>query len=210
LLFRAKSCKLEEIGKIYNKYLIKVMEVMMYKKTYLLPIAVIVIILLLTSLACSLPFPGGDDGDEGSVGSSVEFEGDNDSDSDDADDMEDNDADGDHESEDSDYEDDDSDTGSGDSGGESDAPFPMADDADILLQDDRSATYGTKLSISETIDFYRAEFDKLGFTERDLLTAITDDSFSMVFDGHSSGQAILVQGTDFGESTNISIQFQDI
>ena len=183
----------------------------MYKKTYLLPIAVIVIILLLTSLACSLPFSGGDDGDEGSTGSSVEFGGENDGDSDGENDMEDSDADGDHESEDSDSDDgdDDSDAGSGDSGGP-DAPFPMADDADILLQDANSATYGTKLSISETIDFYRAEFDKLGFTERDLLTVITDDSFSMVFDGHSSGQAILVQGTDFGESTNISIQFQDI
>ena len=186
----------------------------MHKKTYLLPVTIFVIILLLASLACSLPFSGGDDSDDGSAGSSVEFEGGNDSDSDGDNDMDDSDSDGGNEMDDSDadsdHENGDSDSGSGESGGGPDAPFPLTDDADILLQDANSATYGTKLSIAESIDFYRAEFAKLGFTERDLLTVIADDSFSMVFDGHSSGQAILVQGTDFGESTNISIQFQDI
>ena len=96
-------------------------------------------------------------------------------------------------------------------GGEApDTPFPMTDDANILLQDSESATYGTSLSIDETVEFYRTEFDKLGFTERTLLTNVLNDSFSMVFDGHSSGMAIVVQGTDFGDSINISISLTEL
>lgn len=182
----------------------------MNKKTYVLPIAVFVIILLLTSLACSLPFSGSDSGDDAGAGSAVEFGADDDDESDNDSEMEAADSDDNTEMEDSDDPEMPSDSDADADSDQTAEIFPMTDDADILIQDGTSATYGTKLSIDETVAFYRAEFDKLGFTERDLLTNIMDDSFSMVFDGHHSGLAILVQGTDFGDSTTISIQFQDI
>jgi hypothetical protein len=181
----------------------------MHKKTYLLPIAIFVIILVLASLACSLPFSGDDKGDEESTASSVEVDAGNDGDSDNDNDMEDSDPDVDHENGDSDAaEEMEPATDDGNDG--SDAPFPLTDDADILVESPENYVYGTKLSIDETVEFYRSEFKNLGFSERDLLTSIVDDSFSMVFDGHPSGQAILVQGTDFGDSISVSIQFQDI
>ena len=33
--------------------------------------------------------------------------------------------------------------------------------------------------------------------------------FSVVFDGHPSGEAIVVQGVDLGESVNINLRFED-
>ena len=54
-------------------------------------------------------------------------------------------------------------------------------------------------------------FGKQGYTERELLTTVTDGVFSFVFDGHESGQAIVIQGVDLGDgSVNVNISFQDV
>jgi hypothetical protein len=204
-----QSCKLALLVLFYRRGILTEDE--MYKKTYLLPIAVFLMILTLSSLACKVPFLGGDDSDA-ETGSAVEFGGETDSDAEGDHGPEDTDTVGDH-----DLQDDDAlpgappagEAGSGEDG-KPPAPFPLTNDADILTQNPEMVTYSTQLKVDKTVSFYRTEFDKLGFTERDLLTVIADDSFSMVFDGHPNGKAILVQGTDFGDHTNISIQFIDM
>ena len=89
--------------------------------------------------------------------------------------------------------------------------FPMPDDAtNVINMGDTVLNFQTKLSLDEAMAFYRDEFGKSGYTERDLLTVTSDTTFSMVFDGHKSGQAITVQGVDLGDGTiNISITLSD-
>jgi hypothetical protein len=59
--------------------------------------------------------------------------------------------------------------------------------------------------------FYRDEFGKSGYKERSGLTVQDKSTFSMVFDGHKSGQAIVVQGVGLGNGTiNLSISLQNV
>jgi hypothetical protein len=67
------------------------------------------------------------------------------------------------------------------------------------------------VSVEDAIAFYRDAFAGAGLTERTINTAITATTFSMVFDGHASGKAIVVQGVDLGNgTTNINIRFEDV
>ncbi len=70
--------------------------------------------------------------------------------------------------------------------------------------------FQTKLSLQETLTFYREAFAQAGYTEREINTAITDSTFSLVFDGHASGKAIVLQGVDLGGSTNVNLRFEDL
>ncbi len=92
------------------------------------------------------------------------------------------------------------------------AEFPVPDDAaNMLNMGDDNVNFQTNLSLDEAMNFYRDEFGKLGYTERDLLTGSSDNTFYMVFDGHESGKAIAIQGVDLGDGTiNISISLKDI
>ena len=66
------------------------------------------------------------------------------------------------------------------------------------------------MTVEDAANFYLAEMPKLGLTERDILTVIDDWGFSMVFDGHESGKAVVVQATDLGNDTlNINIRLED-
>ena len=65
-----------------------------------------------------------------------------------------------------------------------------------------------KLKESET--FYRTELTKLGLKERTINTAVTDTTFSFVFDGDANGKAIVIQGVDIAGKTNINIRYEQI
>jgi hypothetical protein len=74
-----------------------------------------------------------------------------------------------------------------------------------------SINFQTDLSIKDTIAFYRDAFKKEGITERTINTAITDTTFSLVFDGDPSGEAIVVQGVDLGNGkTNVNIRYEKV
>ncbi len=74
-----------------------------------------------------------------------------------------------------------------------------------------SINFQTKMSIKDTIDWYRAAFVKSGLKERSSNTAITDTTFSMVFDGDPGGQAVVIQGVDLGNGlTNVNIRYEKV
>ena len=74
-----------------------------------------------------------------------------------------------------------------------------------------SINFQTKTSLTDTISFYRNTFAESGLTERSINTAITDTTFSLVFDGDPSGKAIVVQGVDLGDgTTNVNIRYEDV
>ncbi len=94
---------------------------------------------------------------------------------------------------------------------EGDSEFPIPDDATNVVSVAETVNYQTKLSLDEVMAFYRDYYGKQGFTERDLLTTVTDGVFSFVFDGHESGKAIVIQGVDLGDGTvNVNISLQDV
>lgn len=92
-----------------------------------------------------------------------------------------------------------------------DSEFPMPDDASNVVSVAGTVNYQTSLSMDEVMTFYRDVYGKQGFTERELLTTVSDGVFSFVFDGHESGQAIVIQGVDLGDGTvNVNIRFEDV
>jgi len=61
------------------------------------------------------------------------------------------------------------------------------------------------------VAFYRDAFKSAGYVERDILTGISEDTFSIVWDGHPSGKAIVVQGVDLGDGrVNVNVRFEDV
>lgn len=92
-----------------------------------------------------------------------------------------------------------------------DSEFPMPDDAKNIVDIAGTTNYQTSLSLEEVMNFYRDVFGKQGYTERPILTVVSDTTFSMVFDGDPSGQAVVVQGVDLGDgTTNVNIRLEDV
>jgi hypothetical protein len=90
--------------------------------------------------------------------------------------------------------------------------FPLpADASDVMELTGGGVNFKTKMSIKEAIAFYREAFKKEGYTEREITTTISDTVFSIVFDGHASGKAIVVQGVVLGDGVlNLNIRFEDV
>jgi len=89
--------------------------------------------------------------------------------------------------------------------------FPMPEDASNPTVVAGVLNFGTSLSKDEMVQFYQAEFLDLGYTERAGLTVIDEVGAYLVFDGHASGQAIIVQMIDLGPlGLNVSIWLEAI
>ena len=88
--------------------------------------------------------------------------------------------------------------------------WPLPDDASMVMDISGTINFQTGLSVDDVIEFYRTEFDALGYTERTILTSISDDGFSLVFDGHDSGIPIVLQGFPLTDDlTNVSIRLEE-
>lgn len=76
---------------------------------------------------------------------------------------------------------------------------------------DGQVNFQTPMSLKDTIAFYRQAFGKAGLKERTENTAISDTTFSLVFDGDPSGKAIVVQGVDLGNgTTNVNLRYESV
>jgi hypothetical protein len=96
--------------------------------------------------------------------------------------------------------------------GDYDTVFPLPGDVQNFIGEggENMVNFQTSLSLEEAIEFYRQAFTGQGLTERKVLTAIEDEIFSMVFDGWPNDKALVIQGVDLGETTNINIRFEDV
>jgi hypothetical protein len=106
------------------------------------------------------------------------------------------------------------DSGSDSGGGGSssvETEFPMPDGATNVQELGGSLNFQVKMTLDEAMKFYVGALTKEGYTERPILTVTSETTFSMVFDGHESGKAIVVQGVDFGDGTvNVNIRLEDV
>lgn len=103
--------------------------------------------------------------------------------------------------------------GTGGGGGETtQTDFPLTPDAyNVTDIGDGSLLFYTKLSAEDAMDFYRDKYTGMGYTEREILTVLTDGTFSIVFDGDPSGQAVVIQSVDLGDgSRTIAIRLEDV
>ena len=90
--------------------------------------------------------------------------------------------------------------------------FPMTDDAfNVVDVGDGSLLYYTNMSLEDVMEFYRDEYAGMGYTERELLTVVSEGVFSMVFDGDPSGKSVVIQSVDLGDgSRTIAIRLEDV
>ncbi len=98
---------------------------------------------------------------------------------------------------------------SGESGVESEFPIP---NGAMNVQDlGGSTNFQVKMTLDEAMKFYMDSLTSEGYTERPILTVTSETTFSMVFDGHESGKAIVVQGVDMSDGTvNVNIRLEDV
>jgi hypothetical protein len=99
---------------------------------------------------------------------------------------------------------------SGSGGGSSSvAALPQPSDASNVLDlGNDTIKLETHLSITDTISFYQDALGKVGYTQNDTYTAITDTTFSIVFDGDPSGKRLVVQGVAFNGSTVVTVRLE--
>lgn len=98
-------------------------------------------------------------------------------------------------------------------GGEADVKtdFPIPVGATNIQDLGGTINFQVEMSLEAAMGFYQNEFTVKGYTERPILTVTSDTTFSMVFDGHESGKAIVVQGVDLGGGmVNISVRLEDV
>ncbi len=89
--------------------------------------------------------------------------------------------------------------------------FPIPDGATNLQNLGGSTNFQVKMTLDEAMKFYMDALSSQGYSERPILTVTSETTFSMVFDGHASGKAIVVQGVDFGDGTvNVNIRLEDV
>ena len=88
----------------------------------------------------------------------------------------------------------------------------MTEDAyNVVEMGDGSLIFYTNLSAEDAIEFYRDVYSSKGYTEREILTVVTDATFSIVFDGDPSGKALVIQSVDLGDgSRTIAIRLEDV
>ena len=96
--------------------------------------------------------------------------------------------------------------------GKYDTDFPLPPKVENFMNlGDDAINYQTPMELTDVVEFYRNEFDKAGYEERPILTVIDDNTFSMVWDGHPAGKAIVVQGVDLGNGNmNVNVRFEDV
>ena len=105
-----------------------------------------------------------------------------------------------------------SDSGDNGGGAKSDYVFPVTKDAyNVTNFGENNIIYYTKMSMDDVMQFYRDEYTSMGYKEREILTVVSDTTFSMVFDDDPSGMAVVIQSVDLGDgSRTVSIRLEDV
>ncbi|XLQ20328.1 MAG: hypothetical protein ACKUBY_00920 [Candidatus Moraniibacteriota bacterium] len=91
--------------------------------------------------------------------------------------------------------------------------FPLPEKVENFMEQGSvdSINFQTSLSMDEVVDFYKKSLTDQGLVERELLTVRQEGVSSMVFDGHVSGKAIIVQSTNLpNEKVNVNIRLEEI
>ncbi|MDH5606040.1 MAG: hypothetical protein OEY93_04065 [Anaerolineae bacterium] len=80
-----------------------------------------------------------------------------------------------------------------------------------LTISDGSVNFQVEASFEDLVSYYRNDAQSKGLAERTLLTVINDSAISIVFDGHASGKAVVIQMVTLSDGkTNVNIRLEDV
>jgi hypothetical protein len=95
--------------------------------------------------------------------------------------------------------------------------FPLPEDVQNFsgTLKTEAINYQTNISLDEILQFYRTEFAAMGLVERDITTTVSDQMFSVVWDGWADGKSVVVQSLDLGYSStedkrNVNIRLETL
>jgi hypothetical protein len=93
-----------------------------------------------------------------------------------------------------------------------DTVFPLPDDVQNFTGGggEEMVNFQTSFTTDEVVEFYRQAFAEQDLAEYEILTAIEDEGFSMVFTGWPNGKDLVIQGVDLGGSTNVNIRLEEV
>lgn len=93
-----------------------------------------------------------------------------------------------------------------------DTDFPLPPKVENFMDlGEGGVNYQTSMKLNDVVEFYRDSFERAGYDEREITTVVNDTTFSIVWDGHPNGKAIVVQGVDLGNGTiNVNVRFEDV
>lgn len=90
-----------------------------------------------------------------------------------------------------------------------DLPRP-GNSSNLTKLSDGMLTFDTDMNLKDMQAFYKDMLTKKGYTERTNLSMLTDAELGLVFDGHASGKAIIVQGGLIEDYYTITLRLRDI
>jgi hypothetical protein len=93
-----------------------------------------------------------------------------------------------------------------------DTVFPLPENVQNFTGEggESQINFQTSLTMDEVIAFYRQAFAEMDLSEYEILTAIEEEGFSVVFTGWPNGEELVIQGVAFGESTNVNVRLEEV
>jgi len=88
--------------------------------------------------------------------------------------------------------------------------FPLPDKAKVIQSSDEMVTATVNMAMKDVVEFYRTDAKTKGLTEYDLLTAITDNTFSLVFRVPGQEKELVIQGTAIAsDNVAFSVRYEE-
>jgi hypothetical protein len=88
--------------------------------------------------------------------------------------------------------------------------FPLPNGAKIISSTPDMVIASTTLKMADAIEFYRKDAKVKGFTEKEILTTITDNVFSIVFQRPNEEKELVIQGTVIAaDNLTLSLRYEE-
>jgi hypothetical protein len=88
--------------------------------------------------------------------------------------------------------------------------FPLPEGAKIITSTPETVIASTNLKMADAIEFYRKNAKVNGFIEKEILTTITDNVFSMAFTRPNEEKELVIQGTVVAaDNLTLSLRYEE-
>ncbi|MBI3160252.1 MAG: hypothetical protein HYZ26_11705 [Chloroflexi bacterium] len=90
-------------------------------------------------------------------------------------------------------------------------PLPNVGAISNIAFENGTLNFQVEADFEIVVEYYRKAALAAALTERELNTVVTNNSASLVFDGHASGSALVIQIVDLGDGkVNVNVRLEDI
>ncbi|MDX9865034.1 MAG: hypothetical protein RBT34_09535 [Anaerolineaceae bacterium] len=88
-------------------------------------------------------------------------------------------------------------------------PYPVPDDAKDILYANEMLGFTTSLNPEEVLAFYQQALSAQGFTERSGSKLVGENNAQIFFDGHPSGNPLMISASNMVEFTYVGLLLAD-